>query len=104
MNPLSIELSETDEGILLPVSAQPGARRDGLVGVHDGRLKVAVTQAAEKGKANTQIIQVMAKALGMRKSQVQLRSGQTSRLKTFIVRGVTLDELRDRLARQLDGQ
>lgn len=96
-----IELTESDRGVLLPVTAQPGARREGLVGVHQGRLKVAVTAPPERGKANTRIIQVLASALHLKKSQIGIRSGETSRQKTVLIQGVTCDELTERLTRLL---
>ena len=40
------------DGTQLGIKALPGSRRNGITGVHDGLLKVAVTQVAEKGKAN----------------------------------------------------
>ncbi|MCX5643831.1 MAG: DUF167 domain-containing protein [Phycisphaerae bacterium] len=40
------------EGAILPVRAQPGARRNEIRGEQDGALKVCVTQSPEKGKAN----------------------------------------------------
>lgn len=67
-----IELIEHPEGCLLRVRAQPGARRDGLVGEHNGALKIAVRAAAEKGRANEAIIGVLCEALGVKKSQIEL--------------------------------
>ena len=97
-----IDIEPTTDGVLLPVRAQPGARRNGVVGVHDGQLKVAVTQAPEKGKANGAIKKVLAVSLGLKKSQVELVAGPTSSQKKFCVTGVTTDELRERIAALLD--
>ena len=97
-----IDLTETADGVLLPVSAQPGAKRNGLAGVHDGRLKVTVTQVAEKGKANAQIIRLLATSLQLKRSQIRLWQGQTTRLKSFHISGVTLADLHSRLARCFD--
>lgn len=46
------------------------------------RLKVQVTAAPERGKANAAVIEVLAKALGIPKSAIRLTAGQTSPLKT----------------------
>ncbi len=97
-----IDIEPTTDGVLLPVRAQPGARKNGVVGVHDGRLKVAVTQAPEKGKANGAIQKVLAAALGLKKSQIELVGGPTSSQKKFRVTGLTVEELRDRIAILLD--
>jgi uncharacterized protein YggU (UPF0235/DUF167 family) len=86
------------EGAILPVRAQPGARRNGLGGEHDGHLKVSVTQAAEKGKANLAIIKVLCDQLNLRKSQIELLGGETASRKRFLVRGIAADDLLRRIA------
>ncbi len=93
----TVPLRWTDAGVLIPVQAQPGARRNGVVGVHNGRLKVATTQVAEKGKANRALLQVLAAALGVARSTVTLVSGESSPLKEFCVCGIAPEEVRARL-------
>ncbi len=97
-----MDIESTDDGVLLAVRAQAGARKNGVTGVHDGRLKVAVTQAPEKGKANEAIAKVLAAALGLKKSQIELAAGPTSPQKRFRITGITADELRSRVAPLLD--
>lgn len=99
---MMISLEETSAGIVLPVKAQPGARRNGVVGEHAGLLKVAVTQAPEKGKANEAIIEVLADLLELKRNQLRLVSGATSSQKRFLVTGVSFDELRQRIGRLLE--
>lgn len=86
----------------MPVKAQPGARRNGVVGEHAGSLKVAVTQAPEKGKANAAIIEVLADLLELKRGLFQLVSGATSSQKRFLVSGVSFDDLQQRIERLLD--
>jgi uncharacterized protein len=86
-----------DEGIVLPVRAQPGARRDEVRGQQNHALKVAVTQVAEKGKANRAIVGLLCKSLGLRKSQVELLAGASSAEKRFLIRQVTEQQLRQKL-------
>ena len=86
------------EGVVLLVRAQPGAKRAGICGQHGGMLKVAVTQAAEKGKANAAILEVLAKELGLRRSQLQLLSGETSRAKRILAQGCDALTLSGRIA------
>jgi len=93
-----IDLQETPQGVVVPVQAHPGARQNGITGEHAGRLRVAVTQAPEKGKANKALIEVLAAALDLKKSQVALVAGETSSQKKFLVTGVSLPELSRRLA------
>ena len=98
-----ISLEETANGVILPVKAQPGARRNGVTGIHDGALKVAVSQAPEKGKATAAISEVLVNALGLKKSQVDLLSGQISTQKKFLIRDITVDELSTRISALLSG-
>jgi uncharacterized protein len=96
-----IHLEQTAAGIILPVRAHAGARRSGITGIHDGALKVAVTQAAEKGKANKAIIETLCNALELRRSQLELVSGATSPQKRFAIREIKLTELEQRIAAKL---
>lgn len=97
-----MKLEPHPDGVLLPVKAQPGAKTNELRGVVDGALKVCVTQAPEKGKANKAIIQLLHKTLDLKRSQITLRSGETSSSKTFVVAAIELDELRSRIERALE--
>lgn len=87
------------DGTILLVRAQPGARRNEIRAVSEGPLKVCVTQAPEKGKANKAVVELLAKKLGLRKSQVALVAGETSQQKRFLIRGITADELAARIER-----
>ena len=87
-----IEVEPHAEGIVLPVWAQPGSRRNALRGVEQGMLKVAVTQAPEKGKANRAIIETIAETLGLKRSQFELLQGETSRKKRFLIRQISTQE------------
>lgn len=93
-----IDLVATDSGTILPVRAQPGARRNGIVGEHAGALRIAVTAAPEKGKANEAIAGVLAEALAVRPSAVSIVSGEASRSKRFRIEGEGVGPVGDRLA------
>ena len=97
-----IELESHLEGVVLPVRAQPGASRAGIRGEHGGALKVAVTQVAEKGKANEALVETLAQGLGLKRSQIELVSGGTQRDKQFLVRGVEREELMARIGAALE--
>jgi uncharacterized protein (TIGR00251 family) len=88
-----IALEPHAEGTILPVRAQPGSRKNEFRGEQDGMLKVCVTQSPEKGKANKAIIELLAKKLSLRKSAIELLTGETSHHKRFLVRGATPQEL-----------
>jgi uncharacterized protein (TIGR00251 family) len=96
-----IALTDHAEGVILPVRAQPGARKAGVQGEQNGALKVAVTAPPEDGKANQALVEALRKALGVKRSQVELVGGRTSRDKRFLIRGLTREELGARLGELL---
>ena len=90
-----IELTSTPHGVLLPVQGQPGARRNAIVGEHAGRLKIAVTQVAEKGKATQAIRELLADSLGIATSRVTVIQGDTQPKKLFQLEVVTQDRVQE---------
>jgi uncharacterized protein len=81
------------EGATLAVRAQPGAKRNAVLGEQGGALKVSVTAPPEDGRANAALVEVLRDWLGVKRSQVELAGGTTNRNKVFLVRGVTADAL-----------
>jgi hypothetical protein len=96
-----IAITDHAEGCVLLVRAQPNARKPGVQGEQAGSLKVAVTAPPEDGRANKALVEVLREALGVRRSQVELLSGETSREKRFLIRGVGRNELQGLLTRLL---
>ena len=92
-----IELSPHERGTLMTVRAQPNARKNGVLGERAGALRVGVTVAPEKGKANAAIAEVLARVLDCRASEVVLLGGETARDKRFLILGLDPEALRDRL-------
>jgi uncharacterized protein len=92
-----LDLQPHADGIILTVRAQPGSRRSEIRGVQEGMLKVSVTQSPEKGKANKAIVELLCKSLALRKSQLELLSGETAREKKFLLRQIAANELLRRI-------
>lgn len=83
-------------GFRLKIRVAPSARRNGFDGWledADGlqRLKVSVTAAPEKGKANKAVQKLVAKALGVASGSVEVVQGETTRLKTLQISGDPLE-------------
>jgi uncharacterized protein (TIGR00251 family) len=83
------------------VRAQPGAKRNAVLGEQAGALKVAVTAPPEDGRANAALVEVLRDWLGLKRSQVELASGQTNRNKTFLIRGLTVEALQSLVVAKL---
>lgn len=72
----------------LRLRVTPNAGRDAIEGFErlaDGTevLRIRVAAVPDKGKANTAVIALLAKALGLPRSALQLVAGETARLKTI---------------------
>ena len=85
------------DALLLSVAARPGASRSAVQGLVGDALKVAIQAPPEQGKANKALTAFLAKALGLRKAQVTLASGASSRNKTLRIEGLDEAGLRARL-------
>lgn len=92
-----IALTEHAAGYVLPVRAQPGARKAGILGEIAGALKVAVTAPPDEGRANKALAEALRDALKLKRSQVELLSGHTSRDKRFLIHGLSKAQLEARL-------
>ena len=81
----------------LAVWVTPGAPRSEVAGVADGRLRLRLAAPAHEGRANAELIRLVAQTLGVPRRQVELATGASGRRKLLRVHGVTLDEARRRL-------
>ena len=81
----------------MKVRATPGASRDRIVGVLGDALKVAVSAAPEKGRANKRILELLADALGLPRRNVDLVGGETSRDKLVRILDLSSADIRKRL-------
>ena len=65
--------------LTIHVKVIPRASKSELVGVlEDGSLKVKLAAVPEKGKANEELRQVLARAFGVSRNQVEIITGETS--------------------------
>jgi uncharacterized protein (TIGR00251 family) len=86
-----INFESHPEGVVVPVRVSAGASRDRIMGEHGGALKLSVAAAPERGKANKAVCELVAKALGVSRSQVTVLSGDTSRDKKLLVAGLAIE-------------
>jgi hypothetical protein len=84
--------------VRLTVHAQPGARRNAIVGVHGDALKIAIAAQPVDGKANDAIVAFLAESFDVPRRAVSVVSGQTARRKTFAIEGLSLADARERLS------
>lgn len=81
------------QGALLDVLVQPRASREKVGPLHGDRLKVAVSAPPVDGEANDALVRLLARHLGVPRSALVIRAGQTGRRKTVLVRGMDAQTL-----------
>ena len=87
-----------DPHLTLRVRLTPRGGRDEVKLLDDGSLAVRVAAPPVEGRANDALRKVVAKALGIAPSRVQLVRGDRSREKTLSIEGLDAGEVRARLA------
>ncbi|MFQ5846882.1 MAG: DUF167 domain-containing protein [Candidatus Methylomirabilales bacterium] len=83
--------------LLFPVMVHPGARRDAIVGVREGVLKVSVSARPVEGKANAACCRLLADVLRVPTSRVEIIAGATARHKRIRIRNTNLATFTARL-------
>lgn len=96
-----LDLVTTNSGVILSVRTQPGSSKNRIIGEYGGRLKLAVTAAPEKGKANKAVIELLADTLRIHESSIHIISGESSRDKRVLIEGFILKDLKSLLSRQV---
>jgi hypothetical protein len=81
------------DGCTLSVRVHPGARKNGVTGVHADALKIALTAPPVDGKANEALIGFLADALQLPRARVALVAGATSRAKIVRITGKSAAEV-----------
>jgi len=73
-------------GLTFKIRVQPRSSRNMIVGLLGDALKVKLTAPPVAGAANTMCIEFLARCLGVSRSAVEIRAGQTSRIKQILIR------------------
>lgn len=80
-----------EEGWLLVIHAQPGARKSGIAGLHGDALKVKLAAPPVEGRANDELLRYLSDALGVPKSALRIERGDSSRRKLVRVMRTDID-------------
>jgi len=95
-------LREVAAGVTLAIRAQPGAKKTAITGIYgegdSQQIKIAVQAPPIEGRANEALIAFLAKTFDLPKSSVALVSGALSRSKVFLLRGITIEQVQEKLA------
>ena len=89
-----LRIAEQDGAVTFEVRVAPRASRNRVLDVHEGALKVALTAPPVDGAANDALRKLLAKALGVAKSEVEIIRGERARNKVLRVRGIRAVDVR----------
>lgn len=80
--------------LIINIKVEPRSSRSGITGPYGDALKVKLTSPPVEGKANKELVEVLAKEFGIRKKDVEIISGQSSKNKIVKLMGVA--DMQDR--------
>lgn len=85
--------------VIIDIEVAPGSSLSGIAGFDEwrNRLMVKVMAPPEKGRANKEVIEVMARCLLVPVAQVELDKGATSHKKRILVNGLSRDDVLHRI-------
>jgi hypothetical protein len=90
-------LRESKKGLTFDIQVIPHASRAEIAGVQEGAFKVKVTAPPVEGAANEACIKLLARELGLKKSQMEISSGAKSRKKTVMIKDISKAELETKI-------
>ncbi len=96
-----VNIREVEGGVVVSVKVQPSASKDRVIGEHADQIKIAVTVAPEKGKANKAVIKVLSKWLGIKSSDIQIVFGETLREKKVFIKNINDENITRLLKHEL---
>ena len=90
---MSLQIQVDVSGVSFAVRVLPRAQRNAFQGVREGALVVRLAAPPLEGRANAALQAFLAEALGVRRNQVSIRTGEKSRNKVVRVEGVQPDRV-----------
>lgn len=96
--PIVPYICECEGGVRVAVHVQPRARKTRIVGQHGDTLKIQLASPPVDGKANAALRDFLAETFELPRAQVSLVSGQRSRAKSLVARGIDLPTAIARIA------
>jgi uncharacterized protein (TIGR00251 family) len=78
------------EYITIKIKVEPRSSKSGIAGPYGDALKVNLNSPPVEGKANKELIDVLAEELGIAKKDIEIISGQSSKNKIVRLHGLTV--------------
>lgn len=94
----NLKISKINGAVFFSLKVVPGSSKTALAGIFDGMLKIKIAAPAEKGKANSCLIDFLAKKLDIKKKNISIISGKTSHLKKIKISQTSPEYISEKLA------
>lgn len=102
MNESEDFVRDVPDGCTVSVRVHPGAKKNAVIGLHGGSLKIALTAPPVEGRANEALIAFAAEQLKLPRARVALIAGQSGRSKVLRVTGRSAAEVQAALLPLVD--
>ena len=94
---MPLEIIEINGGVMFSIRVVPRTSKSEIVGESEGILRIRISAPPVDGAANDEVVRVLAKAVGVAKSNLAIVSGQTSKTKRIGIVGVSAAQLQKML-------
>jgi len=95
------QVKELKKGLTFEIQVTPHASCAEITGWQDSTLKLKVTAQPVEGAANLACINLLAKALKLRKNQLEILAGEKSRKKVVLVKDISKKDLEEKMSNTL---
>ena len=92
-----LSLRQSEGAVVLKVWVQPRASNNEVAGLFGDSLKVKVVSPPVENRANETLCEFLSQLAGVKRRQVEIISGQKTRLKEVRIRACSCSELRRKL-------
>ncbi len=90
-------IKQKPEGVLLVCHVQPGAKKSEIIGEHGAALKIKIAAPPVDGAANEALCDFLSKFFSVKKKDITIERGQSSRHKAVLLKSVNAAFIRGRL-------
>ncbi|MBN2020211.1 MAG: DUF167 domain-containing protein [Sedimentisphaerales bacterium] len=92
-----LKIQQANNATVFTVKVVPRSSKTAIAGVLGEMLKIKLSAAPEKGKANEALIVFLAETLGVKKNAITITAGQTSPVKTIRITGISAEMVLQKL-------
>ena len=85
----SLNFVAKDGRLVFNVKVAAGSSKTEVAGIYNGMLKVRLSAAPEKGKANQALIRLLSEKFNIPKARITITAGLTSKVKQVSMENIT---------------